>query len=254
MDTVKTKEVIRNYWDYRCKYYNNGVVDQSEEERNAWKNMLGSAISAVGDKSPRKILDVGTGPGFIALMLAEMGHDVTGIDLSTVMLEQARKNAAARSLVIDFRQGDAENLEFSDGSFDVVSNKFLLWTLPNPGKAIAEWFRVLKHGGIMIAIDGDWYDPGLYWRIVRGSSDIIHAIKERHYPLRQRRRYASIKKNLPLYSLKPDRVSSFIQEAGFANIQIEPVDNLCSSARKRGNLLDKLDYAYSIYFIKAVKP
>jgi len=65
-------------------------------------------------------------------MFAEMGHHVTAIDLSANMLEKARKNASKRSLDINFIQGDAEALLLPDAQFDVVSSKFLLWTLPNP--------------------------------------------------------------------------------------------------------------------------
>jgi len=53
--------------------------------------------------------------------------------------------------------------------------------------------------------------------------------------------------------LKPDQVSRFLNEAGFEMINIERMDALCRSARKKGNLLDKLDYAHPIYPINAVK-
>jgi len=89
---MDTKEVIRNYWDYRCQYYSNGIVEQSGDERDAWKRLLRSAI---GNGRKLKVLDVGTGTGLVALMFAEMGHEVTGIDLSDAMLAQARENAAA---------------------------------------------------------------------------------------------------------------------------------------------------------------
>ena len=60
-----------------------------------------------------KILDVGTGAGFLALLFAEMGQ-VTGIDLSVGMLEKAKHNAENMGLKIDFFHGDAENLSFED--------------------------------------------------------------------------------------------------------------------------------------------
>lgn len=87
-------------------------------------------------------------------MFAELGHHVTAVDLSARMLDKARKNAFKRSLDINFIQGDAEDLQFPDMQFDVVSSKFLLWTLPDPQKALSEWKRVLKKDGMIIAIDG----------------------------------------------------------------------------------------------------
>ena len=65
---MDTKEVIQNYWDYRSESYNNGVIENSEEERNAWRDMLSKSIEG---KKGLKVLDVGTGPGFLALLYEE---------------------------------------------------------------------------------------------------------------------------------------------------------------------------------------
>ena len=133
---METKEIIRNYWDHRSEIYSTGIVEYSEDERIAWKNMLASKL---GGRKHLEILDVGTGPGQLALMFAEMGHHLTAVDLSASMLEKARKNALQRSLDINFIQGDAENLQLPDAHFDVVSSKFLLCTLPDPKMALLEW-------------------------------------------------------------------------------------------------------------------
>jgi hypothetical protein len=112
---------------------------------------------------------------------------------------------------------------------------------------------VLKKDGMVIAIDGDWFSSGIFLKSIRTISDGIRSIKERdfHNPFKQN--YNLIKNDLPLYSLKPDRISRFLNDAEFEMINIESMDALCRSARKKGNLLDKLDYAHPIYFIKAVK-
>jgi 2-polyprenyl-3-methyl-5-hydroxy-6-metoxy-1,4-benzoquinol methylase len=96
---METKEIIRDYWDRRSEVYSTGIVEYSEEEREIWKNMLSSTLDR---REHLKILDVGTGPGQLALMFAEMGHDVTAVDLSASMLEKAIKNALQRSLDINF--------------------------------------------------------------------------------------------------------------------------------------------------------
>lgn len=247
---METKEMIRNYWDYHSEVYSTGIVEYSEEERTAWKNMLSSTLDR---RENLEILDVGTGPGQLALMFAEMGHHVTAVDLSANMLEKARKNALKRSLDINFIQGDAEDLQLPDMQFDVVSSKFLLWTLPNPQRALSEWKRVLKKDGMIIAIDGDWFSSGIFLKSIRTISDGIRSIKERNFHNPFKQNYNLIKNDLPLYSLKPDRVFGFLNDAGFEKINIERMDALCRSARKKGNLLDKLDYIHPIYFIKAVK-
>jgi ubiquinone/menaquinone biosynthesis C-methylase UbiE len=247
---METKEIIRDYWDRRSEVYSTGIVEYSEEEREIWKNMLSSTLDR---REHLKILDVGTGPGQLALMFAEMGHDVTAVDLSASMLEKAIKNALQRSLDINFIQGDAENLQLPDMQFDVVSSKFLLWTLPNPQKALSEWKRVLKRDGMIIAIDGDWFSSGIFLKSIRTISDSIRSIKERNFHDPFKQNYNLIKNDLPLYSLKPDRIFRFLGDAGFEGINIERLDALCHSARKKGNLLDKLDYAHPIYLIVAVK-
>jgi ubiquinone/menaquinone biosynthesis C-methylase UbiE len=247
---METKEIIRDYWDLRSEVYSTGIVEYSEEEREIWKNMLSSTLDR---REHLKILDVGTGPGQLALMFAEMGHDVTAVDLSANMLEKARKNALQRSLDINFIQGDAENLQLPDMQFDVVSSKFLLWTLPNPQKALSEWKRVLKRDGMIIAIDGDWFSSGIFLKSIRTRSDSIRSIKERNFHDPFKQNYNLIKNDLPLYSLKSDRIFRFLDDAGFEGINIERLDALCHSARKKGNLLDKLDYAHPIYLIVAVK-
>lgn len=246
---MDTKKVIQNYWDYRSETYNNGIIESSESERKAWKNLLSNAIDG---KKGLKVLDVGTGPGFLALLFAEMGNEVTAVDLSDSMLEKARKNALKLSLDINFIKGDAENLQLPDGAFDVVVNKYLLWTLPEPGKALTEWRRVLKEGGKIISIDGDWNEHRFSGRIKAKTVDSLRGIKEGSHMKTFRRQYQPIKKNLPLFTLKSRQISKIFKESGFENVNIKRMDYLCKSAQQKCSLLDKLD-SNPVYFIKAEK-
>ncbi len=95
---MDTKEVIQNYWDYRSDSYTKSVIDQTEEERRSWMEMISGTIEG---KNNLKILDVGTGPGFLALMCAEMGNEVTAVDLSENMILKAKENAKMRGVPID---------------------------------------------------------------------------------------------------------------------------------------------------------
>lgn len=147
----QVKNNIRMYWNERSKTFDQDVGHGADEyECRLWKKHLSDII---GEK-PKNILDVGTGTGMIAINLAELGHTVTGIDLCEDMLELAKEKAKTRDLPIRFLQGDAENPEFSDQMFDVVICRHLLWTLPHPDKAIREWSRICRPGGVIIAIDG----------------------------------------------------------------------------------------------------
>ena len=99
---------------------------------------------------------MGTGTGFFAVLLAQQGHRVEGIDLTPAMLEEARWLAKQRNLDIAFREMDAQNLDYPNDSFDVVISRNLTWTLPDPERAYAEWFRVLKPGGVLLNFDADY--------------------------------------------------------------------------------------------------
>ncbi len=102
-------------------------------------------------------MEVGTGPGFFAILLRELGYDVTAIDLTPAMLAEAKKNAGELAGRICWMEMNAEALDFADATFDVVVSRNLTWNLPHPEKAYAEWARVLKPGGLLLNFDANWY-------------------------------------------------------------------------------------------------
>ena len=96
----------------------------------------------VGDVRDRDILDVGTGTGRAALVLARAGARVTGVDASEAMLAVARQRAAADAIRIQFQRGDAQALDFADRAFDVAVSLRVLMHAPDWRQAIAELCRV----------------------------------------------------------------------------------------------------------------
>lgn len=145
----------RAYWTERAPSYTVDVkTNIAHGGREMWRNALANHLPE-GDCL--RILDIGTGPGFFAILLTEMGHQVTAADYTPAMLEEARRNAGDLAEKIEFRQMDAQALEFPDNTFDVVVSRNLTWNLPDPERAYREWFRVLKPGGRMINFDADWY-------------------------------------------------------------------------------------------------
>lgn len=105
-----------------------------------------------------KMLDVGCGAGQIAIPAARAGIDVTGVDIATNLIEQARTRAVAEGLSIQFDEGDAEELPYADASFDTVVSLIGAMFAPRPEQVAAELVRVCRSGGRIIM--ANWTPTG----------------------------------------------------------------------------------------------
>jgi len=141
------RAAIRAFWEQEGSEYDaraaHGIF--SEPERRLWTTALGMIPPG------SRVLDIGTGTGFVAVLLAALGHQVTGVDASAAMLAHARARAGRQGADITFREGVTEQLPFGDACFDAVTARHVIWTLLEPGRAFAEWRRVLAPGGILVA-------------------------------------------------------------------------------------------------------
>ena len=148
------KKEISSYWTGRSEDF----ARLREEELNS--EMAGLWLKELEKGLPEgeglRILDVGTGCGFFSVLLAKLGHQVTGIDLTPAMIEKAKQIARERGVESDFEVMDAEHPDFPEGTFDVIVSRNLTWTLPHPAEAYGEWLRVLKPGGVLLNFDGDY--------------------------------------------------------------------------------------------------
>ena len=106
-------------------------------------------VERIGIKPGNRILDVACGTGNTAVPAARAGGNVTGVDIATNLLEQARKRAAAENLKIRFDEGDAEQLPYGDGEFDIVISMFGAMFAPRPERVAAELLRVCRSGGLI---------------------------------------------------------------------------------------------------------
>lgn len=115
-----------------------------------------------------RVLDVACGTGNTAIPLAQQGAHVTGVDIATNLLAQARERAAADNLQITFDEGDAEQLPYPDQSFDAVISMFGAMFAPRPALVASEFARVLKPGGRLAM--ANWNPASFSGRMFQVSS------------------------------------------------------------------------------------
>ena len=105
-----------------------------------------------------RVLDVACGAGQTAIPMSRAGAKVTGVDIATNLIEQARARAQAENLDTRFDEGDAEMLPYEDGSFDLVISLIGAMFAPRPDLVAAELKRVCRPGGKIIM--GNWTPTG----------------------------------------------------------------------------------------------
>jgi SAM-dependent methyltransferase len=116
-------------------------------------------------------LDVACGTGNISIPAARRGAVVTGVDIASNLIEQARARASAEGVAAEFREGDAEQLPFADASFDMVVSMFGAMFAPRPELVAAELVRVCRPGG-MIAM-ANWTPEGFVGKTFALSSRYV---------------------------------------------------------------------------------
>jgi SAM-dependent methyltransferase len=128
-------------------------------------------LAALGVGRPgQKILDLGTGVGFLARNFARQGCDVAGVDISSGQIHQAKRCAQAEALRIEFRIAPAEETGFPDAAFDAVTAS-QSWLYFDRERAIAEVKRVLRPGGILATCHFCWLPRED--RIARASEQLV---------------------------------------------------------------------------------
>jgi ubiquinone/menaquinone biosynthesis C-methylase UbiE len=115
-------------------------------------------LRALGPRPGERVLDVGSGPGFLAAAIAEaVGSTgaVSGVDISEELLAVARSHCAHQPWV-EFRHADATRLPFADQGFDAAISTQVLEFVRDVPAALAEIHRVLLPGGRVVVVDTDW--------------------------------------------------------------------------------------------------
>ncbi|MBB4938298.1 ubiquinone/menaquinone biosynthesis C-methylase UbiE [Streptosporangium album] len=162
---------ISSYWDAAAPSFDeeadHGLRDPLV--RAAWAERLRSWMP----HSPADVLDLGCGTGSLSLLLAEQGHRPVGVDLSSLMVEQARRKLAAAGFDCTMMTGDASDPPAEAGhSFDVILVRHLLWTLPDPEGALRRWIGLLRPGGRLVLVEGRWQVPESGQTYAAGSASL----------------------------------------------------------------------------------
>lgn len=237
MDPLKIS--IAEAWDRGVADYDELVAHGrlTRTETDAWKAVLGRALPLLRPDGAVRVLEVGAGTGVMSLLIAELGYQLTAIDISRGMLQEARRKAAQRSLPITFEIADAEVLPFPEDQFDAVFGRHILWTLPHPDKALREWRRVLHPDGSLVLVDSLAVRPNPAARVRRAISRLLARLQRsggghRYGP--------GVREALPLVgNHDPDRYSELIRAAGFGPVSVETLDQLTALERKAMPLVER---------------
>lgn len=218
-----------------------------------WEESGEAAGFISSDKNP-VVLDLGCGNGVSTANIG--GKYVVGLDLSRAQLIRAKKNFPN----CDFVVGDARHLPFKNGTFDMIVAINMLHHIQDPENVLADCYRVLKRGGVLLTVDPNLYNPVGF--IGRGIFQLLDlrglfpsfpqfALGRDEYQFSKEAYYHLFKKSpFKKYVIKPHRIERLLffstilfpilakipfyefllwatSTAGNRLVQIEPIDRLC---------------------------
>ncbi|SOS48707.1 Demethylmenaquinone methyltransferase [Tenacibaculum dicentrarchi] len=119
----------------------------------SWRKKV---VKLIGENNPKQILDIATGTGDLALMMADLNPDkIVGLDISAGMLEVGKQKIAKANLTdkIEMIVGDSEKMPFENNTFDAITVSFGVRNFENLNKGLTEIYRILKPGGKFVVLE-----------------------------------------------------------------------------------------------------
>jgi 2-polyprenyl-3-methyl-5-hydroxy-6-metoxy-1,4-benzoquinol methylase len=148
------RDKLLNNWTVEAANYSASVNKELHSfKRQAWLDLIRENTRT---REALDVLDVGTGPGFFAILMALDGHRVTAIDCTESMIAQARTNAEREGAKVNFILADSHATDFPNETFDLIISRNVTWTLLDADRTYCEWKRILKPGGRVVIFDANW--------------------------------------------------------------------------------------------------
>lgn len=220
------QEQINTYWSARALAYDTNQTERQQRPgaTEVWAGVWQTALP----EPAADVLDVGTGSGNVAVLLAQLGYRVTGLDLAEGMLESARRKSAAMPNPPRFVHGDAVSPPFAPDSFDAITARYALWTLRDPADALRAWLELLRPGGVLVAVDSLWYPDGVREAHKHDEpTDRAHDFRAAYSDLALKR--------LPLAEATDIRHFSELLEAnGFINVEVSELPEIVELDERYG--------------------
>lgn len=142
--------VTQDAWDLEAATFDNepdhGLT--APQIRAAWRDLLMSILPA----APARVADLGCETGTLTRLLTDEGYTVDGVDFSPQMVERAQAKVPEAHFVV----ADASTPPVEAGEYDVVLSRHVLWAMKDPAAAFARWVTLLKPGGTVALIEGNW--------------------------------------------------------------------------------------------------
>jgi SAM-dependent methyltransferase len=213
---VPVLDEIRSYWDADAPTYDRSRGHNPKDPAvvAAWA----ASMQHLLPPAPSRVLDVGAGTGFLSLIAARLGHEVTALDLAPQMLDRLAASALREDLTIRTVVGpaDAPPLE----GFDAVMERHLLWTLPDPASALGSWRRAAPKGRLLL-VESLWGSVDSFEAI---RSRVVHTLKRlrREAPAHHSHYSGSLRDKLPLSGgTPPSRLVEMAAREGWRNPRLE---------------------------------
>jgi SAM-dependent methyltransferase len=249
------KRELTRAWDVHADSYDrtprHGILH--DDEWKAWRRLMAAVLGdpAHSDMPRLRLLDVGTGTGLMALLASELGHEVTGLDLSERMLARARANGADAGLAVEWVIGDAETITGARHRYDALLSRHLLWTLPHPARAMAAWRDAVRPGGLIVTIDG--MVPARPWPVARAIELAQWIVERRNGSSHQYSDETSAR--LPLRIQRgTEAVVGLMRDAGLERIRVRRLREVDRVERAHLSPLERLADPWQRYLATARTP